>query len=206
MIPNNLTVLFAHNINQTRIFTEKYKIDVMGTSQDGLDKYRNVIISSGIISSIKDQEERRKQAVWREREINNALKNGSHVCILCGDTDDLLFKQTLSSNSIQFIKSVHHILQIEVHRSEFSTFLDKYGTSFGIFSANKLFDSVICTTPKVHVSALLLQRDITVYKNHGYIIGYTLKKGDGMLILLVRPILVSPNHILSCLCCHCTEI
>jgi hypothetical protein len=148
----------------------------MGTSQDGLDKYRNVIISSGIISSIKDQEERRKQAVWREREINNALKNGSHVCILCGDTDDLLFKQTLSSNSIQFIKSVHHILQIEVHRSEFSTFLDKYGTSFGIFSANKLFDSVICTTPKVHVSALLLQRDITVYKNHGYIIGYTLKK------------------------------
>lgn len=155
----------------------------MDPTQDGLDNYKNIIICSGIISSIKNQEERQKQAIWREREINIALKEGSHVCILCNDTDDLLFKQVLSSNSIQFIQSISHISQMEIHRPEFSTFLNKYGTSFGIFSGNESFDSVICTSSKVYVSALLLQEDIMTYKNR-YILGFTLKKGSGLITLL----------------------
>jgi hypothetical protein len=156
----------------------------MGPDEDGLDNYKRIIINTGTITAIYGEEERRIQGVLREREINNALKEGSHVCMLCNDTDDLLFKQVLSSNSIQFIKSINHISQMKVHRSEFSDFLNRYGTAFGIFSRDKSFDSVICTTSQVHVSALLFQEDILMHKNDGYILGFTLKKDLGLLTFL----------------------
>ena len=66
-------------------------LDVRFLSVDeyGLDKYDPIIIATGTISNLVPRERKLEQVIAREREIDNALRKGAHVCILCHDPNDL---------------------------------------------------------------------------------------------------------------------
>jgi hypothetical protein len=160
----------------------KPDIKFLLVNEYGLEQYNPIIIVTGTISNLSPRERKLEQVIAREKEIDNALRKGTHVCILCHDPNDPLFLRLLSSKSIQFIKSAIHIPEMFVKRSEFSSFLNDFGTSFGIYSSTKGFDYVISTVDKVYVSALF-QENITTYGG-GYVTGFTCKKHNGLITFL----------------------
>lgn len=128
------------------------------------------------------REEQARRIILVERALIRALKKGIHVCILCNDAEDPLFGRILSNLNVRFIKSAQHISEISVRRSEFGTFLNNYGTAFGIYSGE--CGCIISTTKKVYVSALLKEDFITTDRNGEYIVGFTRKKENGMITCL----------------------
>jgi hypothetical protein len=141
-----------------------------------------IVITTEKTMAFLNQEEQEKRVILVGRAINKALKKGIHVCILCSEPDDPLFGRILSDISMRFFKSAQHISEIAAKRSEFNTFLNNYGTAFGIFSGEP--DCVIATTSRADVSALLLEEIIQKDGSDEYIVGFTRKKESGMITFL----------------------
>jgi hypothetical protein len=158
------------------------RVHFFGLDEQRLDMFDPIIIVAGTISSRVTREKQHAQVITREKEINYALKKGAHVCILCHDPTDPLLQQILSDYGIQFIKSVRQITELSTKRSEFSTFLDKHGTAFGIFSGMYDFDYIISTANKVYVSPLCPENIKT--SDGQYIVGFSLKKEKGIMTFL----------------------
>ena len=158
-------------------------VHFFGLEEEGLDVFDTIVIVAGTISSRLSQEKQHAQVITRKKEINYALKKGAHVCMLCHDPTDPLLQQILSDYGIQFIKSTRQITELCTKRSEFSTFLDKHGTAFGIFSSVCDFDYIISTATKVYVSALCPE-NITTSTDGQYIVGFSLKKEKGIMTFL----------------------
>ena len=157
-------------------------VHFFGLEEVGLDVYDPIVIAAGTISSRLSQEKQRGQVIIRKKEIYHALKKGAHVCMLCHDPADPLLQQILSDHGIQFIKSAQPITELATKQCEFSAFLDRYGTAFGIFSSACDFDYKISTVNKVYVSALCPEN---ITSDDGqYIVGFSLKKEKGIMTFL----------------------
>lgn len=177
------TAVFGEDVLWSRLFPLKStSFHFFGLEEEGLDKFDPIVIAAGTISHRLAQEKQRDQVIFRKKEIDNGLKKGAHVCMLCHDPTDPLLQQILSDYGIQFIKSVTPVTELSTKRSEFSTFLDKYGTAFGIFSSARDFDYKISTINKAYVSALCPE-NITSYKGQ-YVVGFSLKKEKGIMTFL----------------------
>jgi hypothetical protein len=177
-----ITAVFGKNILWPLSVSKDATIRFFGLEEHGLHLYDPIIIVAGTISHALGQQKQRDQVITREREITNALKNGAHVCILCHDPGDPLFQQILSNNNLRFIRSIGHITETTVKRSEFTLFLNGYGTAFGIFSDENSLVHIISTTTKVYISALYPE-SIKTHKGE-YILGFSFKKYSGMMTFL----------------------
>jgi hypothetical protein len=82
------------------------------------------------------------------------------------------------------IKCVRHIPEISIKRSEFSSFLNKYCTAFGIYSGLNPKDCIVSTASKAYVSALLISDVIDTDKTGEYIVGFTRQKANGLITFL----------------------
>lgn len=184
------TAVFGEDVLWSKQFPLKNtSVRFFGLEEEGLDIFDPIVVGAGTISPRLRQEKQHDQVITRKKEIDYALKKGAHVCMLCHNSLDPLFQQVLSDYGIQFIKSVGPITELNTKRSEFSTFLDKHGTAFGIFSSACDLDYKISTINKVYVSALCPEN---ITSDDGqYVVGFSLKKEKGIITFL--PFYISPN-------------
>lgn len=138
--------------------------------QNSLAEFNFVVVLSGAIFGCSDKDLFETEAVKREREIFNALDNGSVVCVtLMWNNDSLCFR--IANRIGIYIQGTNVRADITAKRSEFSPFIKKFGAA-GIrfyFPDRKRtfdFDDIICET-----------RD-------GDVVGFVKKVGRGILILL----------------------
>lgn len=155
---------------------EGYKIEqVIPYSSTDITCYEIIVILTGVFFSIQDTEKRISEVIRREKEIFNALDRGSHVCLLLFNPDDPLFLRLLERLSLGFAREAAPRTDIKVKRSEFTTFLNKYGTALSVFDGD--FASRICV-----IEGHKPQTSV-VYSGE-YVTGFTIKSGKGLITIL----------------------
>ena len=122
-----------------------------------------------------------EEVVVIEREILTAVDMGTHVCILINNENEILVNNLLATLSINLIRSENPIQQPNIKRSEFTSFLRRYGTVYGVFTSKRNFDWIICTINSLKVEADKIN-NLRYYNE--FISGFSVKKGRGLVTCL----------------------
>ena len=133
---------------------------------DSLSGFNPIIILGGTAMYVEEGPKRDSEIARREREIFNALGKGNLVCITFG-VDELLFR-VLDRIGVNLLRWEKPKVDLVVKRSEFSSFLKKFGGTKYHFSArpNVNFDDIICKT------------------TGEALVGFSKKVGKGVLVFL----------------------
>jgi len=131
-----------------------------------LSGFNPIIILGGTAQYVEEGPKRDFEIARREREIFNALKKGDLVCITFG-VDELVFR-VLNRIRVNLEMWEKPRVDLVVRRSEFSSFLKKFGgTKFFFYPRrNANFDDIICKTAGEAV------------------VGFSKKVGKGVLVFL----------------------
>lgn len=133
--------------------------------EDSLSEFNPIIILGGTTSFVDGGPQRDSEIARREREIFNALEKGNLVCITFG-IDGLLYR-VLNRIRVYLEMWEKPKVDLVVKRSEFSSFLKKFGGTKLYFNARpSVFDDIICKTTDEAV------------------IGFSKKVGKGVLVFL----------------------
>ena len=131
--------------------------------RDSLAKFNPIIVfGSTLLWVTTSGGERTNEAVKREREIFNALENGSAVCLVFNR--DPLFDRILQRIDVRMATWEEPRTDFVIKRSEFSSFLKRFGSARYYFYGD--LDDVICETKEKAT------------------IGFAKKVGKGVLIIL----------------------
>jgi hypothetical protein len=140
-----------------------------------------IIVTGSLFADVniydpKKMEQRNNEIARRYREIYNALRNGSHICILLNDIHDPLFATILSVVSLRFNALDYNSSTpvIKIKKPEFRTFISKYGTCLGTFEPNDTI-SAICS---------IIQTRYKSDETYESVVGLTKKMPPGMITFL----------------------
>ena len=133
---------------------------------DKLSDFNPIIILAGRASDLETEPRHDAEVSRREREIFNALKRGSLVCITCG-VDALVYRVLRRIGIILEMWKAPRV-DLVVKRSEFSSFLNEFGATKIYFNprADATLDDIICRA------------------EGEAIVGFSKKVGKGVLIIL----------------------
>lgn len=135
-------------------------IDVIPFGGDSLDGYKSIIITTGAFIENTERNVRgtKDEFIRRHREVYNALRRGSHVCILLNDASDYLVPQLLSDVKGELTLLTKPTPALKTKKSEFQPFLDKYGTSFAEFKNVEPAISIATTQMNEHDSIVAFSK------------------------------------------------
>lgn len=161
---------------------KKVGIDCATVGSRSLENYDTIIVYPGSFENIKSPDIRSQEVIVRAKDIRNALKGGSHVCILNSEKNDPLISELYFLFSFKRIKPVKEIQEVYTKRSEFDIFIRNNGIAFGIFSYRDSM-SVICTVTNVYVSNEEPEPEVTAY-NDEFVVGFSSRIEKGLLTIL----------------------
>lgn len=153
-----------------------------GRGSGSIENYDLIIIYPGAFESIKDESNRKEELLIRTKDIRNALKRGSHVCILISDINDPLIEEIYFLHSLKYIKGVKGVQEINTKRSEFDTFIRNNGIAFGFFPYRDSM-SVICTVRNMYIDEKEDPSNIFPFHNE-FVVGFSSRIGKGLLTVL----------------------
>ena len=176
----------AKSDSKNDIFLDEYDVVIVITGD--LFEDRTSSSSSSYQPLLDSHKKIRAEVTRRHREIHNALKKGSHICILLNDIYDPLLTSILSELSLQ-LSSKHATSNIKIKKPEFQAFLSRYGTCLGIFK------SMVGRAPSNSIHVICSIPEYTQGEPYESIVGLTKKLHPGMITFL--PFFISGSQRLK---------
>lgn len=155
-------------------------IEVARPGSANIENYDLIIIYPGAYESMKN-DDRRDELIVRIRDIRNALRKGSHVCILVSNIVDPLNAEIYSLFSYRYIQGVKEVQEISIKRSEFDTFIRGNGIAFALFPYHDSM-SVICTVKTMNIEESEDPRIVSYHDE--FVVGFSSRIGKGLLTIL----------------------